>query len=256
MTKYKDKNLNGLDFKNVSDFVRYLKSNSDTENTKSIDRDDDDKWTGVRTWYDFENYLDEGNSEITDNVRKHTKYYIDKFEDIFTIKTDYEFDVVGQFFDIGAVMVGEPEAWIKQIEVKEDKFIELNIQGTYADGTDLEMVRKNGSKVFAIASVLEKQGYLVKINMIYRTIESNSKNSKQITEAKIAVKDYNQGLDYKKFGILLGVPMFRRGFLRLLEIEYGTNCRSSYGCARSIKGDINLDRTEDISDLEKILKKD
>jgi len=245
---------NSMEFTNVSDFVRYLNKNFNSINQNSIERVDD--WTGVRNWYDFENYLDEGNPDITDDVRKHTKYYIDKFEDMFATTIDYEFDVVGQFFDIGAVMVGEPEAWIKQIEVKEDKFIELNIQGAYSDGTDLAMVRKNGAKVFAIASVLEKQGYLIKINMIYRTTRSNEKNLKQVTEAKIAVKDYNQGLDYKKFGILLGVPMFRRGFLRLLEIEYGSDCAGNYGRPEKVKGDINLDQTKDISELENMLKKE
>ena len=243
-----------MEFQNVSEFTRYLNSNMETVNTETLEKTGD--WTGVDTWKGFEGYLETGNPEVTAKVRKHSKHYIDKFEDLFSESAAYQFDVVGEFFDIGAVMVGEPEAWIKEIIVKDDKFIELKIQGTYSDGTDLEMVKENGAKVFAIATVLEQQGYLVRIDMVYRTRESDTKHYKKVTEVTIKVKDYNQGLDYKKFGILLGVPFFRRGILRLLEIEYGNSLRLGYGCPMRQDGDINLDEKKDVAKLEKMLKKD
>lgn len=249
------KNINAFEFDNISDFRRYLNKNVDTPNKNSLERNND-RWTGVSNWSKFEEYLDEGNKELTAEMRKHTKYYIDKFEEMFATSTSYEFDVTGEFFDIGAVMVGEPEAWIKAIEVKEDKFIELNIQGTYADNTDLDMVKQNAAKVLAIATTLEKQGLLVRINMIFRSISSYRENRDLVTEATIAVKDYNQGLDYKKFGTLLGVPFFRRGFLRLLEIEYGNECDYGYGRPETNKGDTNLAITEDINALEAQLIKE
>lgn len=252
MIRYGDKTLNGLEFVGVVDFKRYLDVNMNTNCTNSLTRTGE--WFGVNTWYDFQHYLDEGNTEITADIKKYTKIYVDKFEKQLAEKTEYVFDVVGEFFDIGAVMVGEPEAWIKEIVVQEDKFIELNIQGTYPDRTNLDMVRKNGAKVFAIASVLEKQGFLVRINMFFRSIKSKENNPKLITEMKIMVKDYNQGLDFKKFGILLGVPFFRRGYLRLLEIEYDTKCADNYGVASYKKGEINLAVTSEIDSLEKMLK--
>lgn len=255
MVRYGDKKLlNGLEFNGVMDFKHYLDSNMNTQVRKSLDRAGD--WSGVNSWYDFENYLDEGNSEITNEVRKYTKYYIDKFDKVTSDRAEYVFDVTGQFFDIGAVMVGEPEAWIKEIIVKDDKFIELNIQGVYKDGTDLSIVRKNGAKVFAISAALEEQGYLVRINMMFRSMGSKKGYNQLITEVKLMVKDYNQGLDYKKFGILLGVPFFRRGYLRLLEIEYDTKCKDNYGKPNIKNGEINLSVNNDIFTLEQMLLKD
>lgn len=252
MMRYGDKTLNGLEFAGVVDFKRYLDVNMNTSYTKSLNRTGD--WSGVNTWYDFEHYLDNGNAEITADVKKYTKIYVDKFEKQLAEKTEYVFDVVGEFFDIGAVMVGEPEAWIKQIVIKDDKFIELNIQGAYNYKTDLNMVRKNGAKLFAIASVLEQKGLLVKINMFFRTKGSENGKPNSITEMKIMVKDYNQGLDYKKLGILLGVPFFRRGYLRLLEIEYDTKCKDNYGVPSYKNGEINLSITSEVDKLEKMIR--
>jgi hypothetical protein len=241
------------DFENVSEFIRYLENNRHINpDSKTLTSKSD--WSGVSSWEQFEEYLDNGNPDITDEVRKQSKYYIDKFEEMFVETSQYQFDVVGEFFDIGAVMVGEPEAWIKEIKVKDEKFIELNIQGTYQDGTDLAMVRKNASKVFAIASVLEMKGFLVKINMIYSSLKSNVKKPSEVSTVTIKVKGYDQTLDYKKFGILLGTPMFRRGYLRLLEIEFGEYCKPSYGIANSQSGWINLNRTSEVDKLELMLK--
>jgi hypothetical protein len=113
---------------------------------------------------------------------------------------------------------------------------------------------KNASKVFAIASVLEMKGFLVKINMIYSTIKSNLKKPSEVSTVTIKVKGYDQTLDYKKFGILLGTPMFRRGFLRLLEIEFGKHCSNNYGRRNSQSGWINLDKTSQVDELELMLK--
>ena len=254
MIRYGDKTLNGLEFVGIVDFKRYLDVNMNTHYTKSLTITGE--WYGVNTWYDFQHYLDEGNTEITADIKKYTKMYVDKFDKQLSERTEYVFDVVGEFFDIGAVMVGEPEAWIKEIVVQEDKFIELNIQGAYPDRTNLNMVRKNGAKLFAIASVLEKQGFLVRINMFFRSIKSKKNNPNLITEAKMMVKDYNQELDFKKFGILLGVPFFRRGYLRLLEIEYDTKCANGYGVVSYKDGEINLSVTSEVDSLEKMLRGD
>ena len=245
MVRNNSRSLNELLFDNVTDFRRYLDANVDVnENSNAISRGGD--WTGVESWEKFEEYLDEGNSDITKEVRKHTQFYINKFEDKLTESSEFVFDVVGEFFDIGAVMVGEPEAWIKEVKVKDDKFIELTIQGTYMDGTDLFMVRENGSKVMAIAKTLEKQGFLVILNMAFGTKGSDTRSNK--------VKDYDQGLDFKKFGIVLGVPFMRRGFCRLLEIEYDKHCKITYGAPYTADDEISLARTGDILDLEKKLE--
>jgi len=114
------------------------------------------------------------------------------------------------------------------------------------------MIKKNGSKVFAIATVLEEQGFLVRINMHYSSRKSGGKNTEFNTT--IRVKDYDGVLDYKKFGILLGVPFFRRGILRAMEIEYGAKVVGSFGnVGFNTAGEIRLDSSKDLDNLEKKL---
>lgn len=239
-------------FKSVTDFKRLLDNSSSKPSFNDVLTRERFSFFGTHTWAEFEEYLEEGNKEITADMRKNTKYYIDKFEQMVSYDSSYNFDVVGEFFDIGAVMVGEPEAWIKEVKVEDDKFITLDIQGIYADGTDLDVVRENGSKMFAIASVLEQQGFLVRINMHYGSKGSGGRNTKFNTV--IEVKDFDGVLDYKKFGILLGTPFFRRGILRLMEIEYGSDVVSNFGYpSYSVDGEVRLDSASDVEKLEKRL---
>lgn len=242
-------------FNNVSEFERYLAKNSSKPSFNNVLTREEFRFFQTEDWKGFEDYMRDGNVDVTADLRKNTKYYIDLFEQQVTESSAYQFDVVGEFFDIGAVMVGEPEAWIKEIKIEDDKFITLDIQGIYKDGTDLEMIKKNGSKVFAIATVLEEQGFLVKINMHYSSMDSGGRNTE--FNSTIRVKDYDGVLDYKKFGILLGVPFFRRGILRAMEIEYGVGVNSGFGRpSYSVDGEIRLDSSSDLDNLEAKLMKD
>ena len=244
-----------LQFNNVTEFERYLDKNSNKPSHNDVLTRSSYDFFQTHDWEGFEKYMAEGNKDVTADLRRDTKMYIDKFEELMTEQSQYVFDVVGEFFDIGAVMVGEPEAWIKEIKIEDEKFITLDIQGVYYDGTDLEMVRKNGSKVFAIATVLEEQGFLVKINMHYSSKNSGNRGSKY--NATIRVKDFDGVLDYKKFGILLGVPFFRRGILRSMEIEYGVDVAGNFGQpTMNVEGQINLDSEKDLKNLEaKLMEK-
>jgi hypothetical protein len=235
----------------VSEFQRYLDANKSI-NGRSLTRSGD--WTGVNSWDDFETYLQEGNPKLIADLNTHTQYYINMFEDKFVDIKEYVRDVVGDFFDVGAVVLGEPEAWLKEIHVKDEKFIDIIIQGTYKDGTDIEMVEKNGAKVFAIVSILEQRGFLVNMKMVFSSNDSNTKNSREVSTLTIVIKDYQEILDYKKMAILLGVPFFRRGFLRVLEVWYGKNVKGNYGSVNTkIQGAVYLDDTRAVEALEQKL---
>ena len=248
------KDTKTVTFQNVSDFKKYLEKNRNSDNQRTLFRND--IWTGTETWAEFETYLEEGNKEATKSIKEYTKLYVDKFEQLYTSNIGYEFDVTGEFFDIGAVMVGEPEAWIKQIEIKDEKFIEINIQGTYPHNANLEIVKQNASKLLAIASVLDSQGFSVRLNMVFRQKKCAKRGKVKNLDVFIPIKDYNQPFDYKKMGILVGVPFFRRGIFRVLEIEFGNNLSDNYGAMNAKDGDISLVSDSDISDLERMLSND
>jgi hypothetical protein len=243
-----------LEFGNVSEFIRYINSNQNKPSQNGVLTRGEFDFFQTKSWGDFEDYLQEGNKDITSELKEHTKFYVDKFEQQIAMTSSYKFDVTGDFFDIGAVMIGEPEAWLQEIKIEDERFITLDIQGVYDHRTDLAMVRKNGAKVFAMATVLEQQGFAVKINMHYSTNNSGNYGTKYST--CINVKNYDGVLDFKKFGILLGVPFFRRGILRSLEIEYGVDTNVTFGAPQygAVDGEIRLDNTADIDLLERKLK--
>jgi len=253
MKRVENKKSIALDFNNVTEFLRYIETNKSKPSFNNVLISGQYKFYQTHNWEDFETYLKEGNKDITSELKKQTKVFVDKFEQELAETTSYKFDVTGQFFDIGQVMIGEPEAWLQEIQIEDEKFITLDIQGVYFDGTNLDMVRKNGAKVFAMATVLEKQGFAVKINMHYSTKNSGGYGTEY--SACINVKQYDGVLDFKKFGILLGVPFFRRGILRSLEIEYGVDIARGFGQPQygGVDGEVRLDTTSDIDLLERKL---
>jgi len=240
------------EFNNVSEFKRYLDLNSDKPSRECL-QSKDEEFFGTYNWKEFEEYLSTGNKDATKEIKDYTKKYVDLFEEQIINTTYYAMDVVGDFFDIGAVLSGLPEAWLKEVTVKDDKFIILNIQGSYSHKADLGIVKKNASKLLAICSILEEQGFLVEINVVFAFRKSGGKN----TSCKVVmkVKGYDDFIDFKKFGIILGIPFFRRGILRLLEIEYKRKLVANFGTPDfSNKELINLVLDKDIKALEQKLK--
>lgn len=255
MKQVHNNDINQLYFENVTDFENYLNKNSDKPDVKSKIRlqKNNKSFYGTNSWDEFIDILKNGDSEITNKAKTLTRFYLDNFEDKFTFKTSFETGLTGQFFDIGAVMSGEPECWLNEITLKDDKFITLKIQGTYPWRVDKDVVIKNGSKLFAICSSLERQGYLTEIDFIYSLKACESRNPNKFTTIMIPLKKYDDILDYKKLGILLSPSFFRRGILRLLEIEYGTNVTEGYGKPVTEEGEISLSKINEINKLEKKL---
>ena len=250
------KNLNGnrweYKFNTVRDFSKFLALNENTKtNKKSSQKTGDKDWNGTRTYEEFsEGILKNGNPELLKEVKKTVNKRVNELEHKFLESTQYNFDVVGDFFDIGTFMSGEPEHWLKEIKIKDDKFIHVKVGGVYPAKVSAETIKQNASSLIALMRVMEGRGFLTKIDICF--------NSENMTVAKkgsnllveIPIKDYNQPLDYRKVSTLLDTSFFRRGIFRLYELTYPETLQGNYGRYKAEDDYINLAYANEIDSLE------
>lgn len=244
--------LGGLyDFKNTLKTYKHINNcNSDTVNKES-------DWTGCRTWDLYEDLLENGDEDVIKKIKLETSKQVaelgKKYEDVIS---NYKFDVVGQFFDVGLVLTGVPETWLEPEYQQEEKVrVDILINGTFSDGTDLNKISKNAGKILAMVKILEEHNVEVSLKMIFSSIKSNTKNSGQRFVAVANVKDYDEAINYAKCSSLMSPTFLRRGMIKILELIFERKLASGYGKPEKLIGVMNLDDNNDISNLEQKLFK-
>lgn len=253
--------LNGNDinvsFESLMDFKRYIDAN-ENKGTKLYDSHREGKynWYKTHNFKEFrEDILINGDTGVTAKVRDRTKYYIDRFEHEYIFKSEYNWAVAGDFFDVGTMLSGEPEHWIVEHLIQEEKFITINVNGTYHAEVDADDVIDNAGKMLGMAVALQELGFLVRINMEWAAKEVDDTNDETNLRITLPIKDYDEILDYKKMATLLHPSTFRRGVFRVMEVEIGNNLNSGYGRPiHNQKGVYDLANKKHVDNLEKRLK--
>lgn len=255
------KNSNGkitINFDTIEDFRRYLDANEDVETNKySSHKEGREEFSGTKDYKEFrEDRLVNGNKELLTKMKKEIHKEVDKLESKYIEETQYQFDVVGDFFDVGTYMSGEPEHWLKEIKIKDEKFIHVKIGGVYPYKISSKTIQDNATKLIALLRVMEGKGFLTKIDVCFNSVNMcNGRGSKKLL-IEIPLKDYNQPLDYRKISTLLDVSFFRRGIFRVYELTYPNNLSSTYGKVEPRKQYINLANYKEVNSLESKLLKD
>lgn len=247
-----------IKFSTVSDIKKYLNDNRKVKTSQqSSHRKNDKRFFGTESYEEFENtILKNGNPKLLKEIKRKVNKRVDELEHRMTEKSMYNFDVVGDFFDVGCYMSGEPEHWLKEIKIKDEKFICVKINGWYNANVRSETIVENASQIIALLRVLEGRGFLTQIDLCFNGRDMTIRGREDIL-IEIPIKDYNQPLDYKKLSILLDVGFFRRGIFRVLELTYPLNLSGGYGRYSQKDGYINLANYDEVSSLEKtLLEKD
>jgi len=247
-----------IKFDTINDVKKYLNNHSDViTNQNSSHKEGRNGFFGTETYTEFEDtILKNGNPELLKTIKKKVNSRVDELEKNFIEDTQYQFDVVGDFFDVGTFMSGEPEHWLKEIKIKEDKFIHIKIGGVYPHTVDTDVIRDNASELIALLRVMENKGYLTKIDVCFSSEKMKTRGKANLL-IEIPLKDYNQPLDYRKVSILLDTSFFRRAIFRIYELTYPTNLKDGYGVVKNEPDYINLAKFKEVQSLEKeLLRKD
>ena len=203
----------------------------------------------------FIDICNNGSDEIINNIKKQSKKALSQIEHDYQITREYKFDVTGQFYDIGLVLSGEPEAWLQQIEDEVRKQVEINVNASFLSKHRSGDIINNASRIVGIIMMLEEMNVDVKFNLRFQSNEIYSGNYNKNFLVSLVAKDYGQGVDYKKLSALLHTSMFRRGVFRMREVEvdYKLGKMSGIGSTNPIKGDTLIYDTKSIDELERKL---
>lgn len=73
----------------------------------------------------------------------------------------YFWDVTGQFFDVGAVLSGEPEHWMETDYEPTRKVVKIVANVAASGGNSAESLRMKGGAILALVDFLQNQGCIV-----------------------------------------------------------------------------------------------
>lgn len=121
-TEYKNENdarCVDYQFNTLHEFRNFLVNNEEVE-TLYRSSHKMSMWAGTNTWEEFITYLKEGDQEAQ-KMKKTTHLYLDKLKKFDIETSEWVYDIEGMFFDVGAVLMGEPEAWLQEINVTDEK---------------------------------------------------------------------------------------------------------------------------------------
>ncbi|MCI4436159.1 MAG: hypothetical protein JHC33_05035 [Ignisphaera sp.] len=246
-----------IEFKSVFDIQQFLIENYDvkTRHDQSKDIADDDycfAFSGTKTYFDFMDIVENGSDEIISNIKLASHKYADSLNDKYETTKDYKFDVYGQFFDVGLVLSGEPEAWVNPIDDDVKKQIEISVNASYLSDVKHEDVINNASRIIGMILTLEKMGVETKLLLNFRSNDMYDSNHSKIFMVSLIAKEYEQGIDYKKLSCLLHTSMFRRGIFRMREVIVGNDMKS-YGRTKPLSKDTLIDKRSSVDELERKL---
>ena len=219
----------------------------------SMTIDYDKSWYGTENIKEWFQVSKQGDIAVMKEITEAKKKALKKLETKQSNTSSY--DVEGLFFDIGKVMSGHPECWIKPDENEQLADITIKINTATGGGTSAHKIAINVGKVLGMVTKLEQLGHRVKVeNWIYN-LRSTSARKKQLnTLTVMTVKDFTDAINFAKMSALVSPSLQRRGMFMLREIFYGKSCSSSMGGAGTFNSDVyDIDDDYRIQDLENLL---
>jgi len=208
-------------------------NNPQSHNQSSCMRDDGDGWHGtdsIKEWYDV---MQKGDKKVM-KVIKEAKEKTDK-KLMETVISGYRFDVEGLFFDIGKVLSGEPECWLKPLKQNEPKEIVLKISTSANQSVSAEDIARGAGEILGIVNKLEQDGFRVKLeNWLFSERVTKTGNKNHLTI--VTVKDFNDTINYAKMSAIVSPSLQRRGVFMLREQLFGQKMASGYGRTVALEG--------------------
>ena len=116
---------------NIAKFCNTYSGEFGEGNYKSSEKEDD--WSGSYDWAEYEQYLKSGDPQTISAIRETTRNNIKRIESEYKEElVTFRPDVEGMFFDVGAVLSGEPECWFKEeVQKKQEQKISFVLSGAF-----------------------------------------------------------------------------------------------------------------------------
>ena len=228
------------EFFNMLDDTMYYKGRYESSKEVHTIRDD-----GNNDWVNYATY------DEALEVFKKRPHEISQFDNNDISITDYEesgnfvdYDVVGDFIDVGRYLDGVPETWgsmrmgnYRGVRVK------ILVAGGTRASTHIDILNERSKRLCRLVDWLENQGIRVSVNIVF---------SNECGHADIRVKDYAEPLNIYDVAIASNGDFFRRMVFRFKELS--KTISAGYGASSTFSYALNeIKRNTDIDSLDCIV---
>ena len=247
-----------VEFDSLSHYKRFMIEHKDFKDCTRQSSMQEGSWSGSWDYDAFLTMLDEGDEDVMAKMKVATKKEVTelqkKYEEVIH---GFKFDVTGHFFDVGLVLTGVPEAWLEPDYEEEEKVqVELVINGSFSANVNKDKIVRSGSRILAMAKILEDNDVQVKIRIVSSNDGSHGGYRNSKLHVSTLVKDYDEPINYKKVSALLSPTYHRRGTFKVIELDAGYEIGSGYGRPVKSPNFIQMDdRDGGLDRLEKRLFK-
>lgn len=213
-------------FNGVRTFVDFLQTNHKKFGTRKPKDDDSSRRVeyGDR-WVKFSTY-DECLNEIRnkpETFRHFTEADI-RIREWEANGNDADFDVTGDFIDIGRALSGEPECFgTMRNGIQTKRFANIVVNGNHACRVDQDWIDHKAERVTRLVDFFEANNVRVNLTIVF------SNNNSHL---EIVVKQYNDVLDINDVAIALSADFFRR--FEFHFSEHSKRHTSNYGRAENL----------------------
>lgn len=230
-----------LGFEDVYALRQYLTANrnnfhEEVSDKSSLNYDEYDFYE-TETFEEYIQYLESGSDYQDALIKDADKLVKEKLKEMEVIEqTTYNYNVEGEFFDIGEVLAGSPEHFLQSEDMyKNEKTIEIVVDLSGHGGIDGKRMAETGKNIVALCKLLEYKGIRTKIVGFYAGMMSDSVTDVDRLFVGIPLKDYNQPFDYRKISAIMHPSFLRRAVFKIKEV---TGIWAS-GYGRSISTDMS-----------------
>lgn len=256
------KQLRIIDMGNLNTMKRLMTEKTDFKNPHDNSSMKNGSWHGTNTWGDYLTLLDKGDDKVIEKIKVSTGVKVKELSKKYAeVISNYKFDVTGQFFDIGLVVTGVPEAWLEpEIDIDEgdNLCVEIVINGSFNCMVDEDMVVEHSARILAITKILEDNGVQVGLKLLSTNTNyrHDSEHSDETLIGLVSLKEYDEPINYMKLSAILTPAFHRRAMFKVMELQTEKgNISGSYGQPMAIDGFVVLDNKSSIDKLEQRLFK-
>jgi len=192
-----------------------------------------DRFSGVHTFEDSVEMAKSGWESGTANMLQFVKE-IEASDEL--TQRGYDFDVTGDFFDVGEVVQGTPECWLTPAFEPAPRVISLCINNTHSSSVTSQQIQNRGAALMALIDRLQDTPGIIVDLTVHLTIGGATiKGIRGAGTINIMFPIGTSPLPMQEVGFIVAHPaMFRRGCIAAIERVGNYKPAHGYGNVRNL----------------------
>jgi len=208
------------EFDSITDVMEWIGDTADLRYCNSQHETEND--TGCKSWGEMVRLITHGwtaaASSVSDRLREIEKAQTEKH-------LEYQWDVEGDFFDVGSVVEGLPECWMRPTEVTAKRVVRIAVAADYSGSIPVQQIYNRGAAIVALIDTLQRDP----TNIVELTVGVWSADAGEYKRQEMLVSFGMSPLSIDSISFALAHPAWlRRLTFAVLERNYN-NRGGRYG---------------------------